>query len=470
MDESSQRRAVRLNVAKGSVSLWRSDLPALACALRDLSEGGCRVGVSREALEREAALGWREALVAGQNLEVEVSCPEVLERFRTKGQIRKIELASEGGTEVGLLFLDVAEPERQRLQRALLVLATLKVRTAFQGSTRESATQYLVGAASTPRSQRTVPPPPRPPGVVPAAPPGAGSTPAPAAPAPSDAAGRDGLRGRRLGEVLTRMGKLAETQVEGEVQQAARRGERLGQHLVACGKLTSQDLYRALSLQSGVPLTDLSGIEALPERALSVFPTEILRRRQFVTIDVSPHVVCIATANPLPRGVMEVLTNTAGRKVEQFLACEEHVTRLLRTLHTEKKQPQRMARHTIRLPVTYYLCDEQGRHLSDVSHRAQTLDLSESGIRMEGPAPEWTGSADTIEQSRRRLEVTVILPGASLTVLCSIRSAKARESVRPGEMPWTFGLHIESASAEDRQRIRQVCIRAGMANARKQFR
>jgi bacteriophage N4 adsorption protein B len=57
----------------------------------------------------------------------------------------------------------------------------------------------------------------------------------------------------RLGEVLVRMRRLTPEEVEGAVREAPRE-LRLGEYLVHTRKLSEQDLYEALSVQTGIPL------------------------------------------------------------------------------------------------------------------------------------------------------------------------------------------------------------------------
>ncbi|HEY1338903.1 MAG TPA: glycosyl transferase family protein [Bryobacteraceae bacterium] len=78
----------------------------------------------------------------------------------------------------------------------------------------------------------------------------------------------------RLGEALVRLRCLSTAEVEAALQTCPP-GVRLGEHLLALKKISEDDLYRALSIQSGIPL----GLpEEVNRRALRELPAEAARR------------------------------------------------------------------------------------------------------------------------------------------------------------------------------------------------
>ena len=73
------------------------------------------------------------------------------------------------------------------------------------------------------------------------------------------------LRGRQLGRILIKMGKLKRPQVHEALEiQKQQRGP-LGAILVELGYIAEDDLNHALAAQSGMELVDLSKIDISPE-------------------------------------------------------------------------------------------------------------------------------------------------------------------------------------------------------------
>jgi type IV pilus assembly protein PilB len=68
-------------------------------------------------------------------------------------------------------------------------------------------------------------------------------------PAPDDSA--DQYKGRPIGRVLTKMGKVTRIQVMEALQLQGKQGGKLGEILVQLGYITPEDVAAALAAQSG---------------------------------------------------------------------------------------------------------------------------------------------------------------------------------------------------------------------------
>ena len=112
----------------------------------------------------------------------------------------------------------------------------------------------------------------------------------------------------RLGDVLVRMRRLTPEEVEGALREAPR-GLRLGEYLVHARKLSEQDLYEALSAQTGIPL----GRPAKQEfhaAATRVMPVAAVRRWR-----VLPYRVAMGQLHVL---TSDVPTEDLTRKLAEF--------------------------------------------------------------------------------------------------------------------------------------------------------
>lgn len=95
---------------------------------------------------------------------------------------------------------------------------------------------------------------------------------------------------RRLGEILVSARHLRQAELEAAL--AARRpGERLGECLVRTGRITEEQLYRALSTQQSLPLATPAEVAA---PALLRLPAALARKWSVVPVAVRPGQLCVA--------------------------------------------------------------------------------------------------------------------------------------------------------------------------------
>jgi len=541
------RTSVRLRVEKGIVILHSDGVPAIACNLLNMSEGGCRCIANTEHFDDQTAEAWIKILGPGRVLSTEISCPPHLTHFPVEAEIRSVAPEGDGALDVGLRFLNLAQDQRLAMSKAILSFATDKVRSAFAPGQAGAAAQYLVGGRVTgiatrpagdkgsrilpaktsqpdgskvssnrqpavaapvvassssaqavgsgarPRRYPTrifeaVPPEPRasqanlpaqaaaaP--VAPASPkraaveaaaPASPAPPAPAtppapktAPAPAPAPVTDQFRGKLLGEVLIKMRKLGEEQVTLAVQRAKLAGERLGRYLLREGLVTPLELCRALALQSGLPVTDLTDVE-IPEPLGLIFSHAMMVRHEFIPFDESMRMLCVAAANPLPKSVLDEMERQCGKQVEIFLAPEDLVLMQIdRLMPKERRTDRKHMRYEMALPVTLQFCNRLGRASEEVTHSAETLDISEGGFLVQGPA---TGLGGPEELLRRGLCVQFTVSMAPLEVkgLCNLRFVKNNPKPAKPEWIWHYGLQILEMAAEDRRKLKEMCIQVGM--------
>jgi hypothetical protein len=268
------------------------------------------------------------------------------------------------------------------------------------------------------------------------------------------------FRGKRVGEVLVQMGKLQPEQIEEAVQNARAAKLQLGRYLLREGLVSPEELCRALALQSGLPMTDLSTVDTVAPLG-GVFPFPELVKHEFVPIDDSRAIVCIATANPLSKAVVGELEAMCRKKVEVFLAQEDLVLRALDRLRPEEREhDRRYNRYFISLPVSYQFCNRLGRLAEMVSYNGRTVDISEGGLQIEGPVPN-VGHPEDIRRRGLCLRLLISCAPHEVQALCDPRFIKVREKPGPNEFPWVLGLRILEMSAEDRRKLKEICIAIG---------
>ncbi len=562
MDDYNHRRtSTRLRIQQGNVVLRYGQLPSVACALSDLSEGGCRCIALLGTLAAEAKEEWKTLMVQDQTLSIEVNVPPHLKNFEIQADIRHVQAAQNGPIQFGLRFLNLDERQIEFLQKAILTFATEKVRGAFSSGER-LAQQYIVGGGP---ANREVPPagsdpapaqkaeekpeelveeplildppsdvvarleaeveavvgtaeesPPEPerasetesepgeeipspyesqlrraiaaaaartktavsisqinskntnesppPDQAEATPEQEQSEPAPLpppSPFPAAQTGQGGtaitFRNRRVGEILVHMNKLTEDQVENAINKSKDSGERLGRYLLRKGLVTPAELCRALGLQSGLPMTDLSDM-TIPKELLEIFPFPIMMQHECIPFDDSYHMVCLAAANPLPRDVLAELERLSQRKVEVFLADEDVLMQhLVDARPKENKAVRKHLRYEMSLEVRYRFCNRLRKLLDPKEYKGITVDISEGGFMIAGPEAD-LGDPDTIRRRGACIEVTILSEKENVDILCGLAFIKIDATQ---EWPWQFGLKILEINNTGRKILKELCIEAG---------
>jgi len=92
------------------------------------------------------------------------------------------------------------------------------------------------------------------------------------------------MKGRKLGRVLTKLGKVTRDQVHEALAIQQTRKAPLGQLLVELNYCTQRDVLEALAGQAGMSFVDLTGFE-IPEEAKEVIPAESVRSYEVVPLE-----------------------------------------------------------------------------------------------------------------------------------------------------------------------------------------
>ncbi len=170
---------------------------------------------------------------------------------------------------------------------------------------------------------------------------------------------QDPFHGKRVGEVLVRMGKLTQDQVDEAVEESRLSRERFGQYLVKRSKITAAELVRALALASGMPTTDLRDAN-IRRTYREIFPVELMKRYEFIPFDASEK-SCLHRDRFTVSGTgVERNQRTDEKRVEVFLAEEDMVLQLIDKSPDAPNEAaggmknRRFPRFKMPLPASYY--------------------------------------------------------------------------------------------------------------------
>ena len=189
----------------------------------------------------------------------------------------------------------------------------------------------------------------------------------------------------KLGEVLSRSGKLTRPEVADAVSQSRERGEKLGDYLVREGVLTHKDVLQARSVQTGLPYVDLD-MSKVDDELMTLFPFSKMQALGFVPFASDGRTVRIASGNPLLKLELAELERICGMKIEAFL-CREEIPRAYLEALAQTAETHRRAhlRFKVSLPAAFQCYNEEGGTVSDAVFRGRTLDISEGGLQVTGP-------------------------------------------------------------------------------------
>ena len=206
-----------------------------------------------------------------------------------------------------------------------------------------------VGASAPPTAggvpANKVPPAVKPavPGAAPAGP-GKPGTPATGGGAAADGAGAAQaagmpsiaeLKGRPIGRVLTKMGKVNREQVVEALDFQKRKGGALGRILIDLGYIKEADLNFALAAQRGYELISLEGRQITKEMIAAV-PAQIATTNKVLPIEFDPNTkkLKVAMASPENFRALDDLRSLMGYDVQAVLADPDQIDKLVAKHYT----------------------------------------------------------------------------------------------------------------------------------------
>lgn len=147
------------------------------------------------------------------------------------------------------------------------------------------------------------------------------------------------LRGRPLGRVLMKMGKLRRQQVDEALEiQKERRGP-LGQILVELGYITEEDLAIALGAQSGMEPVDMGKVD-VPDEVIKLLTVQMANTYRAVPFefDGDRKVLSIAMDNPDNFQATDDLTTLLGFRIKPYLCPAADLQKALGRYYPEGEQ------------------------------------------------------------------------------------------------------------------------------------
>jgi type IV pilus assembly protein PilB len=142
----------------------------------------------------------------------------------------------------------------------------------------------------------------------------------------------DELRGRRIGRILTKMGKVTRDQVQEALQlQSQQRRVPIGQLLIELGYATQEDVNAGLAAQSGMETLDLESLE-IQEEVIESIPPEMAQAYQVLPLklDKKSNSLTVALKDPNNFRAVDDLQMLMGFNVKPVVADPAQVEKLIR--------------------------------------------------------------------------------------------------------------------------------------------
>ncbi len=173
------------------------------------------------------------------------------------------------------------------------------------------------------------------------------------------------LKGRKLGRVLTKMGKVSREQVHEALAIQKTRKAPIGQLLVELGHVTQRDVQEALAGQAGMGFVDLDKVE-INDEARDAIPAETAQAYQVVPFEYTAagKRLKIALKSPDNFRAVDDLRLLMGFKVEAFVADPAQVDALIKKHY--------MKTESVTDLVSDIAADEKFQHLAG---RGDSIDL-----------------------------------------------------------------------------------------------
>jgi len=130
-------------------------------------------------------------------------------------------------------------------------------------------------------------------------------------------------RPKILGQLLLETGHVGVELLEEALGPARRVGERVGQTLVRLGRLSGEDVARALSVQLSLPYAERP--LSVDAAAREMVQPELVRRHRVLPLSVTPRTLRVAMADPLDLAAVDDVQFQTGRRVHPVVASLEAV-------------------------------------------------------------------------------------------------------------------------------------------------
>jgi type IV pilus assembly protein PilB len=136
------------------------------------------------------------------------------------------------------------------------------------------------------------------------------------------------LTRKKLGEILVEQGLISEQQVQDALRQQHQQGILFGEALVEQGLITEDKMVSVLIDQFGIPYIDPTKY-AISDDLLEIFDPAMMRRFQFVPLDMVGSVLVVAIAGLLSEDLLLSMEQETGCTIHLYLTRMNSIRKVL---------------------------------------------------------------------------------------------------------------------------------------------
>lgn len=130
----------------------------------------------------------------------------------------------------------------------------------------------------------------------------------------------------RLGDLLVKQKLLSEQDLQTALQKQKGSGRKIGEVLVDEGYIEEEMIVRALQLQLGLNVVQLTGIH-IPKEILSLVSVDLLKKYEVIPFELDPYnanVLHLAMSDPMDMAAIDDLSIVTNLQIEPYIAaCRE---------------------------------------------------------------------------------------------------------------------------------------------------
>ncbi len=177
------------------------------------------------------------------------------------------------------------------------------------------------------------------------------------------------LKGRPLGRILIKMGRITRTQVQEALEVQSKKHGPIGQILVEMGYVTEAEVQLALAAQVGMEPVTVSKID-VPAEIIALVPAQVAQTYKIIPIDFDPtsKLLTIALDNPANFQATDDLKTLMGFNIKACISTSEDISAALARYYPEEKV------ESITQLIDELTSDED---LSKFEGRGESIDLEE---------------------------------------------------------------------------------------------
>lgn len=179
------------------------------------------------------------------------------------------------------------------------------------------------------------------------------------------------LRGRRIGRILTKLGKVTRSQVQEALDLQKNRRLPLGQLLVELGHCNLDDVNQALAAQAGMEMIDIEELDIAKE-VLQLIPAEMAMASQIlpITYDEATNTLTVALKSADNYQALDTLRLLMGFRVNAMVAPASQLDKKIADYYDENSE-------SITSLIAEMMEEDRFRNMGDTSASVDLTELVE---------------------------------------------------------------------------------------------